>query len=548
MKTKHHLLVGILFISTGHAAIKAPLLKEPLIQPLSVSSWQFEFGSRYWYSSGIYKENLFGNDPGELVSRLTYENLTANSAEGFWKLIHQNGIYLKGYLGGGSISSGQLIDEDFPPGTIPYSKTVSPQKNGALSYFSADLGYNFFRALTWQLGGFIGYHYWQEQVNNFGCRQIAEGDICDFAVPLTVDILNNAAAWSSLRLGLNGVLNFSEAWHLETDIAYIHSALNENDFHNLRPDIRGILDTATGNGFQLDVILKWLLKDGLTVGAGGRWWYLATDGWAHFEQSVDAGQPQPLNEIQNRYGFILEANYQFLDRLEGPRDKDMDLDFHWAGPYLGATIGYGTNPHMVYFSPTSAVTKTLQSNNTSPASLNMQNAGFLAGGQLGYNWQNEKTILGVEGDLNYAQIGGANAATSTFPLTTTINQNIRWLSTLRARIGTLASPSMLVYLTAGAGWGGTTLAIDQRNTTMPCTSSDVCLSTRENNWQSGWTAGTGVEYAATPCLTFKAEYLYLSLGKLRFNSFDMSAEEQTSYQVSTLFNTNIVRLGINYKL
>lgn len=538
------LIVGFstLFLSTSHAA-NVELLKEPLTQPLSTSPWYLEFGPRYWYSSARYQERLFGGDSADMVSRLTYEDLSTNAAEAFWKLAHQNGVYLKGYVGGGNIDDGQLIDEDFPPGVTPYSRTASPQKNGNLGYLSIDLGYDLFKALTWRLGGFIGYHYWHEQVNNFGCLQTANGPICTSPIAFSVDTLNNSASWNSLRLGGNGEVDLGQSWRLEADLAYIHSTLSENDFHNLRPTIRGLLDTGKGDGFQLDVILKWLFTDNLTLGAGGRWWYLATDGWAHFEQTAASGQPQPLDGTQSRYGLLLQASYQFLDRPNLSKDGDLTSDFNWQGAYLGGNIGYGTEPSMVYFSPSSETAQLLQANSLAPISLNIQNAGFLAGGQLGYNWQLRQFILGVEGDIDYAQIGGANAATSELPLTTTVNQNIRWLSSIRARVGKLASQQMLVYLTAGPGWGGVTLATDQRDPALPCAANPVCFATTQNSSKSGWVAGGGVEYAVTPRITFKAEYLYVDLGSLHVNASD----GQTSYLVSSRFNENTLRLGVNYK-
>lgn len=533
----------MLLIPSTHYAKTLEVLKEPLIPAQAASPWTFEFGPRYWYSSARYKENLLGG-PTILVSRLTYEDLTANSAEGFGRLQHQNGVYLKGYIGGGSIGGGQLVDEDFPPG-ITYSRTISPQKNGSLHYLSIDLGYNFMTRPNWRLGGFIGYHYWQEFVTNFGCTQTAGGTVCATPIALSVDSLNNSAAWSSLRLGLNEDMDLAKDWHLETDLAYIQTSLQETDFHNLRPSIRGLLDTGTGNGFQLDVLLKWLLSDEFSVGVGGRWWYLVTHGWAHFEQIVTPGQPQPIDGIQSRYGLLLQADYQFSDT---PHALHYANEFTWNGTYLGANIGYGTNPSMLDITATSDLALTLQVNSAAPISLNLQNAGFLGGGQLGYNWQNQHIVWGAEGDLEYAHIGGANAVTSLLPLTTTVNQNIRWLGSIRGRIGTLASENMLVYVTTGPVWGGITLAFDQRNLTASCASSPVCVSTTQHSTELGWTIGGGIEYAVASRMSLKAEYAYVDLGVVGLNAAETSALGEAGYFISTHFSVNTVRLGMNYKM
>jgi outer membrane immunogenic protein len=56
---------------------------------------------------------------------------------------------------------------------------------------------------------------------------------------------------------------------------------------------------------------------------------------------------------------------------------------------------------------------------------------------------------------------------------------------------------MLFYATAGLAYGET--KFDSAGVTDPHTSL-------------GWTIGTGVEFAFTPCWSVKAEYLYYNLG------------------------------------
>src|SRR5205085_1303404 len=96
-------------------------------------------------------------------------------------------LFLKGYFGGGVIVGGHAYDEDFPPFEIPYSKTISDTK-GSLQYVDIDAGYTIYdgRGLLgsaptgpgMRFGIFAGYHNWHEQVNAFGCTQIASDVVC----------------------------------------------------------------------------------------------------------------------------------------------------------------------------------------------------------------------------------------------------------------------------------------------------------------------------------------------------------------------------------
>lgn len=509
--------------------------------------WQLDVGTRYWYSNATYKENLLGS-ANLIVSRLTYQDIAANSAEGSWKLHHNNGLFFKGYLGGGAIFNGQLIDEDFPPGISPYSKTRSPQKNGSLSYLSIDAGYDLLEQDTWRLSSFIGYHYWQENVNNFGCTQLASGPVCVTPFPTSINTLSNTAVRNSLRLGVNHTIKLHPKLTLETDLAYIRSTLSENDYHNLRSDIRGILDTGFGNGLQLDALLNWDYHEQLTLGVGVRWWYLATQALAHFEQTAVAGQPQPINGIENRYGLLVQARYHFTDAIPQDKDKVLAIENPWQGSYVGANIGYATAANLIHMNATSTNAQQLQENDATPYSLNTQTAGFLGGGQLGYEWQIKQTLVGVEADLDYTQIGGANAVTSSDAITTTLRQNISWIGSIRARLGALTTDQLLVYLTAGPAWGNVQLAFDQQTLSTACLDGAVCISTTQQQIKTGWVAGTGFEYAINPRLRFKAEYLYVDLGTFKPNVSGLSADGLTSYQLRSQFDANSLRLGFNYKL
>jgi hypothetical protein len=162
----------VMVFAFGAYAADMPF-KAPLKAPVVVSDWDIEAGGRYWYSSGRHQFDLSTRNGGPLVSRLTYSDLTGHSAESFWRIEHSSGLFIKGFFGGGSISGGHMIDEDFPPFIAPYSATRQEQKDGQLRYLSADLGYDFWNGPVWRLGGFVGYHYWNEELNTFGCTQFA---------------------------------------------------------------------------------------------------------------------------------------------------------------------------------------------------------------------------------------------------------------------------------------------------------------------------------------------------------------------------------------
>jgi outer membrane immunogenic protein len=94
----------------------------------------------------------------------------------------------------------------------------------------------------------------------------------------------------------------------------------------------------------------------------------------------------------------------------------------WAGPYLGAQIGYEWG--------------TVSNNPTRPD-------GFQGGAEAGYNWQFGQFVVGGETDLN---ISGAQDTSAPFQFSNP------WYGTLRGRAG-VAFNNIVIYGTAGLGYG-----------------------------------------------------------------------------------------------
>ena len=154
-----------------------------------------------------------------MVSRLTYDGLRGHAAEGFGRADHTSGIYVKGYLGGGVVTNGNLNDEDFAPFIAPYSSTMSDQKDGQLLYGSVDLGFNLVRNNNIRVGVFGGYHYFQEQVTAYGCTQVATNPlVCGGGgVPYNIKAITQDNTYHSLRIGIDADIRLSDRLALRLD-------------------------------------------------------------------------------------------------------------------------------------------------------------------------------------------------------------------------------------------------------------------------------------------------------------------------------------------
>lgn len=139
---------------------------------------------------------------------------------------------------------------------------------------------------------------------------------------------------------------------------------------------------------------------------------------------------------------------------------------------------------------------------------------FTGGASLGYDWQFDHLVLGVETDVNFGGFQGDHTVTyaNAFGISgdtapQKLSYDSDWYGTLRGRLG-FAADNLLFYGTAGLAVS--TLEMDT-SLDVKRGSNTTRLIDDEADWLvGGWTAGGGVEYGFDKW-SLGAEYLYVSL-------------------------------------
>jgi hypothetical protein len=284
----------------------------------------FEFGSRYWFSTGRLAKDLF-DDPRSstnLNSRLTYSGLTTGTFEGFGRANTTFGSYIKGYAGFGGLNRGALNDEDFPPALTPYSNTLSQQQGGKLAYGSIDFGQIVVKNDRVTASLFVGYGYLNESVNAFGCNQVGGNPfICAPALDPGLLAITENTSWQFARLGILTEVKVLDCLKFSAEVAWLpYEQVSAQDTHWLRLgtglfDISGpIPEHGAAVGVQIEAILSYQVSDKVSLGLGGRYWYLQTRGSTDFENVIvgfPSPGPQPLNFSASRYGGFAQGAYKF---------------------------------------------------------------------------------------------------------------------------------------------------------------------------------------------------------------------------------------------
>ena len=201
----------------------------------------------------------------------------------------------------------------------------------------------------------------------------------------------------------------------------------------------------------------------------------------------------------------------------------------WTGFYIGANIG-GAWANRDVRDPFLGV----NFNNGN------SNGAFIGGGQLGYNWQVNYFVLGIEADIDGAA-NNNNTGTVFIPRVGTIQvtSNNRWITTLAARFGVTNGP-WLFYGKAGGGWVGS----DDFTITNLTTGASI---TGSNNSNSGWLVGAGVEWAFAPNWSAKVEYNFLGLDDRTIIAPVGFISRAGDSFVDRNRDINMVKVGVNYR-
>jgi outer membrane immunogenic protein len=195
----------------------------------------------------------------------------------------------------------------------------------------------------------------------------------------------------------------------------------------------------------------------------------------------------------------------------------------WAGPYIGINGG-------ALWQRTTVDTTFDTGEPYDSAKLTA--TGGTIGGTIGYNWQSQSFVFGVEADGNW--VGAKETKRQTPASLVDYTTKLEWLATVRARAGVAFGPT-LMFITGGLAVGGV-----NNSWTWP---TNCCFVVANDETRVGWTVGGGIEhFISNPRVTVKAEVLYVDLGRETVTS------PIGDGYISRFKNTAVVgRLGVNLK-
>lgn len=206
-----------------------------------------------------------------------------------------------------------------------------------------------------------------------------------------------------------------------------------------------------------------------------------------------------------------------------PAPAPHPVAFSWTGFYAGAQIGYGFGDGRV---------RQFNLGGLSIGNGRLNTDGVLGGIHLGYNYQVNNWVFGLETDFEGSDLGSSNRLLGSGDLA---RQSVNWQGSVRGRLG-YAFDRLLVYGTGGLAYG----ELENR-----FTNGITGISQSFTDTRVGWTAGAGFEYAFLPNWTARLEYRYTELDRGTFAPTVGTSVAGSTFRDSPNFHA--VRAAISYK-
>jgi opacity protein-like surface antigen len=216
--------------------------------------------------------------------------------------------------------------------------------------------------------------------------------------------------------------------------------------------------------------------------------------------------------------------------------------WNWTGFYLGANAGLAV-----------ATSNFADPFGASVFGDSVRSPGFMAGGQIGFNWQapGARWVLGVEADADAISSDGTSTcfATSGLSIASTCRVRPQSVATLTGRVGYATSvfdelqniapigplpfrSATLIYGKAGVAYANDKIYMAINNDLAGLAGPNI-TSNSANATFWGWTVGLGIEQALSAAWSLKVEYDYLGFPSRSITNLGSATVDPAGITVNT---------------
>ena len=244
-----------------------------------------------------------------------------------------------------------------------------------------------------------------------------------------------------------------------------------------------------------------------------------------------------------------------------PPPPSLPFAMNWTGFYVGAHIGYGwglNDGSLTYATPGGLAGQSNLNGNAivvgGSSNRNGEAIGVIGGAHLGYNYQFDKWVVGLEGSVDPTLMGRSPSISVpnlalVDPITLANDVGVTatgsvWSTiqgSLRARAG-YALDRMLFFGTAGVAVGEFSSNFQLYG--LDTTGAPFYAADQRSVTRLGWTLGAGVEYAVNPHWSVRGEYRYTDFGHM--GDSPAATSMGVFYTADRHLDQQQVQVGVSY--
>jgi outer membrane immunogenic protein len=212
--------------------------------------------------------------------------------------------------------------------------------------------------------------------------------------------------------------------------------------------------------------------------------------------------------------------------VKAPPPAPLPVIYNWSGFYIGANGGWGQSHNCVDFVTLAGTV----------ASGCRDRSGGVVGGQIGYRWQANQFVFGLEAQGDWADL--SNSRVSLFDPTLSTRVKTDGIGLFTGQIG-WAWNAALLYVKGGAAVTSNRLDIFDTLTGIGLVSA--------SNTRWGGTVGVGFEYGFAPNWSVGVEYDHLWMGNAN-NTFSVVDPRLAGILNSRISqDVDMVTVRLNYR-
>jgi len=194
----------------------------------------------------------------------------------------------------------------------------------------------------------------------------------------------------------------------------------------------------------------------------------------------------------------------------------------WTGCYIGGNIGAAWGEAKI-------------ENMTGGGSVTPSNNGFIAGGQIGCDYQSGAWVFGIRNLGDWSNLDKRSGIVGGTFNGFSVGTKSNWVDLLTVRAGYALQPAWLLYLQGGGAW---------RNSDVQLFNTAGTFLGEVGKTRSGWTIGPGSEYKFAPNWSAFLEYNYADFGN---NGVQVSVAGVGTFSGNVKTNAHMVLTGVNWR-